>query len=308
MNSVNLVLQKPKHLVSLASSAVLVAVDVKVWSATKQDRSISDEVTSAKKADKNSGRFVKNILADNPKHKAVVNYRQTVYNWMKRRTYPWSHSQDLLPSTDIPTFMVEYRAHEAAFHDLLDKFCKDYSSIVSDMAFKQGDMFDRNDYPDVNVVQSKFAISLFLADVPMYDFRCGIAQDLADDLFNTYSNQAATIVNTLMSEQADRFTDVMESISFCCGLDDTGVDKHGDPKTKKRKIYDTTIQRAKEMCETFKGFNVSGSNELEEARAALEITLNGVTASDIRESDAVRESVKSDIDNILSKFSSFKCV
>ena len=39
-------LQAPNHLTSLSTSAVLVSVDVNVWSATKQDRTISGEVTT----------------------------------------------------------------------------------------------------------------------------------------------------------------------------------------------------------------------------------------------------------------------
>jgi len=71
---------KPDHLISLASSAVLVSMDINVWSATKQDRVISDEVTTSKNADRSAGRYVKNLLANHSKHKAVVNYRQTIYN------------------------------------------------------------------------------------------------------------------------------------------------------------------------------------------------------------------------------------
>ena len=41
-------LKMPEHLISLASSAVLISVDISVWSATKQDRGISDEVTTAR--------------------------------------------------------------------------------------------------------------------------------------------------------------------------------------------------------------------------------------------------------------------
>ena len=88
-------LEKPKHLISLASSAVLVSLDVNVWSATKQDRGISNEITSAKNADKNAGKYVKNLLADHHRHKALVNYRQTMYNWVKRRTYRWNNSQEI---------------------------------------------------------------------------------------------------------------------------------------------------------------------------------------------------------------------
>jgi hypothetical protein len=299
-------LQKPSHLISLASSAVLVSVDVNVWSATKQDRVISDEVTTAKRADKSAGRYVKNLLADHPKHKALINYRQTIYNWMKRRTYRWNQSQDLLPAIDMPRFMGEFHSHEAEFNRLLEEFLQSYEGIVSDMAFKQGDMFDRNDYPSLDQIRNKFGVNLFVSDVPMQDFRCQIAQDIAEDLFNTYSKQSETIIHDIMEQQVDRFKDVMESISHCCGYDES--ESKGEIKQKKRKIYDSTIQKAKEMCETFKQFNLTNNTELEEARVKLEKTLRDVTAEDIRESEAVRVSVKEGIDDILSKFGSFKAV
>jgi hypothetical protein len=143
----------------------------------------------------------------------------------------------------------------------------------------------------------------------MNDFRCGIAQDIAEDLMATYSQQAEEIVSHVMMEQQTRFIEVMKSISHCCGYDEMGVDDNtGETKQRKRKIYDTTILKAKEMCETFKGFNLNADPELEEARASLEKALAGVDADTIRESDAVRSAVKDDIDSILGKFGAFKCV
>jgi hypothetical protein len=106
-----------------------------------------------------------------------------------------------------------------------------------------------------------------------------------------------------MVEQQTRFIEVMKSISHCCGVEDMGVDDNtGETKVKKRKIYDSTIQKAKEMCESFKQFNLTGNAELEEARASLEVALAGVDAELIRDSDAVRANVKEDVDSILSKF------
>jgi hypothetical protein len=305
----NMELQKPKHLISLASSAVLVSIDTKVWSATKQDRGISNEVSDAKRADRNAGKYVKNLLADHPKHKAIVNYRQTIYNWTKRRTYRWNDANDLLPSIDVPKFKQEFGEHRLKFDTLVDEFLNSYGSIVSDMAFKAGDMFNRSDYPAVDELRVKFGVELYVSEVPMNDFRCGIANDIADDLFDTYSKQAENIVTEVMLAQKSRFIEVMKSISHCCGYDELGVDDNtGETKVKKRKIYDTTLLKAKEMCETFKGFNLNDDPELEEARAMLERALADVNAEDIRESDAVRCSVKEDVDSILSKFSSFQCV
>ena len=293
-------LSQPKHIISLSTSAVLVSLDVNIWSATKQDREISDEVTTLKKADKNAGRFVKNILNNNPKHKAVVNYRQTMYNWMKRRTYRWNKSQDLLPSVDLPAFKQEWAEHENQFNIILDDFINDYDHIVSNMAFSQGDMFNRDDYPDKDDVRRKFGCQLFVAEVPTNDFRCSISNDIAEDLYSTYKKQTASIIEGIAQEQGERMIALMESISYCCEIEDNS--------TRRRKIYDTTLDKAKSLCDLFKTFNLTNNPQLEEARANLERALKGVDAESIRNSDTLRTSVKKDVDSILSKFGAFQCM
>ncbi len=295
-------IQKPNSIISLATSAVLVSVDVNVWSATKQDRTISNEVTTTKNADQSAGRFVKNLLADNVQHKRVSNYRQTIYNWLKRSTYRWNNSQDLLPVLALEKFKTEYQEHEAEFYRLLDDFIENYASIVSDMAFKQGDMFNRNDYPDVDQVRAKFGIRLFVAEVPTQDFRCSVADDIADDLKQQYESQANEIVTGILSQQQERLAEVLESISHCCGVQEITVSGTADMKTKKRKIYDTTIEKARELAGLYKEFNLGGSEKLSEASKRLEVVLDGVNAGLIRDSDAVRNVVKSEVDEILGKF------
>jgi len=298
-------MEQPNHIISLATSAILVSVDVNVWSATKQDRGISDEVTSLKKADASAGRFVKNLLADDQFHKRLSNYRQTIYNWLKRSTFRWNNSQDLLPVVNLTKFKQEYTEHEVEFNRLLDSFVNNYSTIVGNMAFKQGDMFNRHDYPDVNEVRSKFGIKLYVSEVPSHDWRCSISNDIADDLKQQYEKQAEGIINHVIQDQVERITEVMESISYCCGVSETTDAVTGETKTKKRKIYDTTIEKAKELCNTFKAFKPVDNEmtkRLSDAVNKLEYSLQGVDSEVLRESDAVREKVKSDVEGILNKF------
>ena len=301
----NFEMQQPNHIISLATSAVLVSVDVNVWSATKQDRGISDEVTHAKKADASAGRFVKNLLADDLFHKRLSNYRQTIYNWLKRNTFRWNNSQDLLPVTNLEKFKTEFTEHETTFNKYLDDFVNNYTTIVSNMAFKQGDMFDRNDYPDAQEVRRKFGIRLYVAEVPTQDWRCSISNDIADDLKQQYETQAKEIIDNVISQQIERLTDVMESISYCCDTSEVQDSKTGEVKTKRRKIYGTTIEKAKDLCTIFEGFkplNDERTEKLSIAVANLRKTLSGVDSETIRDSDAVRDKVKSDVDDILSKF------
>ena len=300
-------LESPNHVISLATSAVLVNAEVSVWSATKQDRVISNEVTTAKKADHSAGRYVKNLLADDPTHKQLLNYRQTVYNWLRRSTYDWNGSLRLLPVVNLPKFKAEFQQHEKSYFALRDEFLNRYPTIVSNMAFKQGDMLDRNEYPSVDQIKDKFRIRLYVAEVPQSDFRCSIAQDLAEDLKTTYQKQVNDeIVPQVMADIASQFMEVMESISHCCGVDEISSSTDGEVKTKKRKIYETTVDKAKDLCNTFRSFNLTNDAEMAQASASLEKVLNGISADDIRESDAVRESVKQGVDDILGKFGSFK--
>jgi hypothetical protein len=298
-------MQQPNHIISLATSAVLVSVDVNVWSATKQDRGISDEVTHAKKAESSAGRFVKNLLADDQFHKRVSNYRQTIYNWLKRSTFRWNNAQDILPVINLEKFKREFNDHEVEFNRLLDSFINNYQSIVSNMAFKAGDMFNVSDYPSASEVRNKFGIRLYVAEVPAHDWRCQISNDIAEDLKGQYERQAEGIITGILNEQVERLTEVMESISHCCGVDEIKDSQSGELKTKRRKIYESTLEKAKDLCNTFKDFKPVDnevSSKLSSAVLGLERTLSGVDSDLIRENDMVRDRVKNDVDDILSKF------
>jgi len=302
-------LTKPEHLTSLATSGVLVSVEVNLWSATKLDQGISDEVTTSKNAVSAAGRYTKNLLANNPKHKALMNYRQTVANWMKRMTYDWNGDQRYLPTPEVPKFMAEWRQHEAGFATLFKDFDDSYEDIISDMAFKAaglGDMFNRNDYPSRDKMRKKYGIHLYVNDVPLNDYRCAISRDIADDLFQVYSSQTQRIVEGIVNDQFKRMKDVMESLSYCCDVD-VSVGADGEQKIKKRKIYDTTVDKARDMVRLYKEFNLTGNNELSESIAMLENTLRDVSTEILRESDLVRSEVKEGVDEILNRFGSFKC-
>ena len=307
MNQINL--EKPEHLTSLASSGVLVSVTVNLWSATKLDQGISDEVSTSKNAVSAAGRYTKNLLANNPKHKNLMNYRQTVANWMKRMTYDWNGDQRYLPTPDVPKFMTEYRQHQAAFGALFNDFDASYEDIISDMAFKAaglGDMFNRNDYPTREKMQKKYGINLFVNDVPMNDYRVLVAKDMADELFDVYASQTQRIVEGIVTDQFKRMKDVMESLSFCCDVD-VSVGADGEQKIRKRKIYDTTVDKARDMVRLYKEFNLTDNAELSESIAMLENTLRDVSTETLRESDLVRSEVKEGVDEILNRFGSFKC-
>lgn len=298
----NFELQQPNHIISLATSALVVCVDVNVWTATKQDRAISNEVTTSKKASADAGKFTKNLLSDSPDHKALLNYRQTVYNWLQRSTYDWAGSMRLLPTINLEKFKKEYAQHERDFNALLEKFITAYPQIISDAAFKQGDMFNRSEYPEPEVVRSKFRMRLHVSQVPQSDFRSAVSEALAEDLKNHYERQTQEIINSVMDDAADRLVEIASRLSNAC----TEATPDDDGKVRRKKIYDSTVTQAKEICETIKNFNLTGNKALSQAVVDLSFALEGISTEDLRESSYTRSVVKENVDDMLSKFKPIK--
>ena len=295
----NTALSSPQHLISLSSSALIVSAEVNVWTATKQDKQISNEVTLQKNASADAGKFTKHLLANCSQHKALLNHRQTVYNWLQRCTYDWAGSLRLLPMFRLEQFKQDYAAHEKEFNRLLDEFIYAYPALVSDAAFKQGDMFDRSEYPDANDIRRRFRMKLLTTTVPEGDFRSGgIAQALADDLKQHYEQQTKEIIERVMGDAANQLIEYSTRLRNAC----IEAQADEDGKVKRKRVYESTVDHVKGMVDLLKNFNLTNNPDLEEARMKLEQTIDGVTLNDLRESPAVRAQVKDGLDDILSKF------
>lgn len=300
-NNTTTILTKPKHITSLASSGILVHVEVRSWSADETDTEVSREVTNAKKAKEGAGKFIKNLMEDVPEHKALKKDRSDWYNWVKTCTYEWAGSWRYLPNPRIPKFMEQYKERYAVTLKLIEDFANMYQSRVNDMAFTLGDMFKATDYPSVEDVCAKYSVRLNTADVPQGDFRNTISQDIANDLFNHFEQQAKDFKNTIITEQMTQFVDVMKSIAKACDVR-TVTEADGSTKTRRGKVYESTIEKALEYCETFRQFNLDSDPKLEQARAELQAILQGISVDTLRESDGMRMVVKEGVDDILSRF------
>lgn len=290
---------QPETVTSLASSGVLVHVEVCVWSATKQDQEISDEVTSSKNADPNSAKVVKYLMANCPEHHMLVKNRAAWTNWAKRLTFPWAGRWYFLPNLRIAKFMQEFQTRQAETQRLVDKLIEVYPSVIANTAF-QGEMFKREDYPSVDEVRSKFAVNLYTQEVPVGDFRNQLSLESAAQVREHFNKQLPGLIGNMLDKQVETMTRLMTSISNCCTTDT--VVENGKVKVNRRRIYDTTIEQALELCDTYKSFNVGNDQRIEQARAALENVLRGVNVDVLRESDSMRASVKAGVDDILAKF------
>lgn len=300
-SSNGLTLNLPKHITSLATAGILVSADVRVWTGSKSDNGVASKVSADAGAKTKVGRWSHELLTGDADLKAVLNHRQTVYNFMERWTYDWMGKLRYLPSGNIASFKAGYDELEAEFRILAERFLSSYEDKVAAQAFTRGDLFNRNDYPSVDYLRSRFSMSLYTTEVPTGDFRVTVANDLAEDMRNNLQRQMEDQIASIHAKQVEQLKEVMESLSHCCTTEIV-QDKDGAAKVKRRKIYDSTIQKALTLCDTFAAFNLKQDPMLEELRAGLYESLRDVEIGALRESDTLREKVKTDVDSILSKF------
>jgi hypothetical protein len=287
---------------SLATSGRLVSIEIGVWGGSVRDRAVGAEVAHDKEADSDSVEVTKKLLAGCAEHKACLTNRQGVYNWAKSFTLPWAGGFNYLMTARDAKFMREYQDREAETNRLAAEFIRVYPDVVSNTAFaKQGKLFNRTDYPAVEILKNKFFIVLHSMPVPIEDPRCQVSVVAAEDAYKHYMRQTEDYFNTMTDKIGKDLHAVVSSLAYCCDSE-VATNKKGETVVRKRRLYDSTVHRAIELCETLKQFTVIDNPDIVEARDALDKALSGLTPEVLRENDTVRHDVKNSMEDILSKF------
>lgn len=195
----------------------------------------------------------------------------------------------------IEKFKEEFNnVYKPTFDGLVTALVDRYDDVVAEMAFKNGDLFKREDYPSKHEVANRFKLELKVIPVPANDFRVQVAEDIAEDLKNHYERNANEMVQTIMRDVSEELTMYIKRVAASCAEPDDGK--------RKPKVYDSTVEGLKELTRTLSKFNVTNDSVLEAMRKEAEQVIGDFTAKDIRESEAVRSSIKNGMDDILSKF------
>lgn len=295
-------LDKPDHVLSLATSAVLVECVPTIWTGSMTDSDASDEVAANNNASSGAVDVVKKLMLGCKEHREMNKFRGTINNGLRRFTYEWGGRLRLLPMTEYSKFMQWFSECETEHKRLLDNLKAVYPSYVSNAAFSdQGKLFNRADYPDVSELGNKYKLTLQVLPVPLNDFRVQVSQDLANDLHKTYEKQAEQLVSRVASEQSDRFVKVIQSLIDSCGTHEK-QNADGTVTIVRKKMYESTYQKALNMIDTFAKFNPSNSGELETLRKDIHKVLSESKFDDVSKSDLLRAKMGGELDSALSKF------
>jgi hypothetical protein len=281
---------------SISSSAVLVEFGVSVWTASKIDRGVTSEVTSSKNAVHNAAQVRKNLMAGSSARKKISDYASECRTANVKHTLAWADAGiRLLPTSRFLDYKTEFNKRRDTFNSMVDDFIDNYPALVQVANNYLGDMFDPNDYPDVDEVRSKFGFRLVFSPVPEAgDFRLDVSQQDLVDIRDQYEKDFNNKLADAMREPWDRLHKILNHISDKL----TDTDEDGANK----RYHESMLSNARDLCGLLVHLNVTKDAELEQARKQLEATLMGADIKTIKKNSHTREVMKRNVDAILEQY------
>ena len=282
---------------SIASSAVLVELNISVWTANKLDKGATDTVLASNSASKDSAQVRKNLMAGTDKRKKIADYAAKIRLYHNQTTLSWSDKgARLLPTSLFMDYKANMNVYQRNMTTMIDDFYANYADLIDLAKHHMGDLFNPYDYPSIDELRNKFGFRLVFSPLPEGgDFRLDIPKADMDELGEQYESAFNDRLKDAMREPWEKLHKTLVHIS------EKLTDVEGDDETKKR-YHDTLITNAQELCGLLTHLNVTKDPMLETARRSLELTMLGVDIDAIKESPDVRSSVKAKVDDILKKF------
>jgi hypothetical protein len=281
---------------SIASSSLLVEMNISVWLANKLDKRITESVLIANGATaSDAGQFKKNLMAGSTLRKDIADFAANCRLWHNSMTMPWAdRGARLLPTSLFLDYKTEANRRRAQFAHMVEHFVKEYPRLQTVAQSTLGNFYDPTDYPSVEEVTNKFGFRLvFTPMAETGDFRLDVAREEMEDLRKQYEANANERIAAAMQEQWGKLHETLTRMS------EKLVEPEGEDK---RRWHDTFISNAHELCKMLGHLNITKDPKLEDARNKLEKAIHGVHVDDLRNDVAVREDVKEKLDDILKQY------
>jgi len=282
--------------ISISSSSMLVDVSIGSWTARRLDRSVTEELNTAKGASKRATRVNKNLLPATTALERITRFGSSVRNWMYTQTLPWSdNGPRLLPTHKFFEFKRQMDEHQRDFYAMVDQFVRDYPNLIAQQSFELGSMFDRTEYPAPSEVAGKFQFHVAYLPIPESgDFRIDIGNEGMADLHAQFEREFTNRLQNAIGDIRQRMLDSLAHLSDRFTDDDDG---------KRKRFHGTILENFAEVVSEVEALNITKDQAVSEMVRLSKRAIDGVGIDDVKGSPTVRRSVKNRIDEILESMS-----
>jgi hypothetical protein len=278
---------------TISSSAMLVELNISLWTGRKFDKVVSQEIDTAKHTTTRAGNYHKNLIADEPIFQAIGKFAGNSRSFHYHATMPWSDSGMRLLTTKM--YFDYHKAisqMEMDFDQLVTVALNDYPNMILRAQHKLGTMFNVHDYPDVDDLRNKYRFSVKFSPVPdVGDWRVDIGNDAQQVLMESYASAYTANLELAYQDVWTRTHEALTNMSSKLS------------GNSKQIFRDSLVSNVKDMVDLLDKFNVTDDPKMKQAKAKIESALVGITPDALREDDDLRLDTKNKVDDLLKEFS-----
>ena len=278
---------------TISSSAMLVELNISVWTGRKFDKQVSAEIDVQKQTTTRAGNYHKNLTADEPHFQAIGKYAGNVRTYHYFSTMPWSDSGLRLLTTGMYfDYQKKISEMEQEFYRLVSVAVDDWDNMIARARVKLGDLFNVEDYPSKDEIINKYRFSVKYSPVPSVgDWRVDVGNEAMAYLNECHAKAQQENIEGAYKEVWDRTYEALTNMSNKLSGD------------KKQIFRDTLVSNVSDMVGLLEKFNITGDETMRKAKTKLEDIMFGITPDALREDDDLRLDTKSKVDALLKEFS-----
>ena len=279
---------------SLTNKAMILNLQIGLWSGHKLDKEKSAEVTRDAGAQTGAARVNKHLIAKevmSPITQAASAVRTHFYG----ATLPWKDNGDrLLTRVMYMGFMEEHGRRVQEFKDAVHHFTNfTYPGVRDQAEFRMGELFKPDDYPHAEDIERKFYVTLDIdAITEAGDFRVqGLDSDDVDRIKGDMEQAMQVRITKAMGDVWKRLADTLGYFSERMNSD--GV------------FRDSTVNNLKEIAALLPGLNLTGDPALAAIGHEISVLVGQHDPKDIRKDPELREAIGREAQDIIDNMKGF---
>lgn len=276
---------------SLQTRALILQLNVSVWSANKLDKHQSKLLAQRNGVDNGLARVNKSLLPYCQQLDDLSTIAGAIRTHHYKNTLPWAgDGMHILPTSNFLAYMTEFRTLKDRFEVKKRELIQDYPNQVLKARHVLGSLFNPDDYPQQWELDKRYGVELAKYPVPDTDFRVQLSNAETNLLKQELQERLQSAQADALKAAWQRLYDRVKHIA-----DQTG-------KAAPR-IHDSLIDNAREVCDTLTRLNVFNDTNLDQTRQQVEAML--VSPDALRVSPTVKEQVHTEAKRIQSVMETF---
>jgi hypothetical protein len=274
----------------ITHKAMLAAVHISIWTATKHDRKVSRDVANQHGAQERAGRYNKQLLMGVARLEDLRTLAGQIRQHFYKVTLPWSdEGLRLLPSHFLFDLTARTREFKTDFSAGVDQFLDVYPSYIREARAELGSLFREEDYPSVDKLREKFNVNLEILPISTGDdFRVTMS---AEEQARIAREIDANVRQRLTKGTDDLWKRLRDVVSHMVG-------RLNEPESR---FHATLITNIHDLVSLLPQLNVNQDPDLERFATQIRARLCNYTAQDLKKDDLLRTSTAAEAAGIVAE-------